>query len=279
MRIYRSVTFDIETGEKIAEDSFEYDGPIAECKGDVETETVQSPEAREALQAIMPALYRIGLAGQFGGVIPEGQFYGSAPQTSTGDYWADNSDKGYWSERDDEGKTYWIPSGGGDITGTATGTAGVTGADTRMPAPPGTLYSVPQAPINQLMNYYAGAMPSAANIGAISPEIKQAVAAPYLEAIGQVTEQFGGGMGSAMGGVSGAGAKVLQDSMTTMIPQYTQQLWNMVQPATLASATAASQAAMQEWGAETTARAAPYSAISDVAGGTMPTTVGGMTKK
>lgn len=32
MRVYRSITTDIETGEIIAEDSYEYCGPIAKCE-------------------------------------------------------------------------------------------------------------------------------------------------------------------------------------------------------------------------------------------------------
>jgi len=137
----------------------------------------------------------------------------------------------------------------------------------------------------------AGLMPSAANIGAIDPNIKEAVAAPYLEAIGQVTEQFGGGMGSARAGLSGAGANVLNKSMQTMIPQYTQSLWNMVQPglmteyqanvggteagwqAQLARAGAATSLAAQQYQAEQAARAAPYQALPGIVGGAMPSPV------
>ena len=240
MKIYTKVVIDIETGKMLDEESYEYDGPIAECKGGgfdpakvfdpanvwgeheggggMNTTIVTSPEARQLLEWLGPSLQRIG---EMGGA----------------------------------GKP---------------------------------LYDVPKAPIGRSMKYFRGAVPSAAglmptaeNIGAISPEIKQAVAAPYLEGIGQVTEQFGGGMGSAMGGVSGAGAKVLQDSMTQMIPQYTQQLWGMVQPgmqqewtaqtaANLAQAQTGAQMEQAEWGADVAARAAPYGLIPEMAGGSMP---------
>ena len=248
MKIYERIVIDIETGKILDEESYEYNGPIAECKGggggtpwyspqkmfdpgnvfgtydtgggggDINTTVVSSPEARQLLEWLGPSLRRIG---EMGGA----------------------------------GKP---------------------------------LYDVPKAPIGRSMKYFRGAVPSAAglmptaeNIGAISPEIKQAVAAPYLEGIGQVTEQFGGGMGSAMGGVSGAGAKVLQDSMTQMIPQYTQQLWGMVQPgmqqewtaqtaANLAQAQTGAQMEQQEWGADVAARAAPYGLIPEMAGGSMP---------
>lgn len=241
MKVFKSVTIDIETGKVLDEISYEYGGPVAECKsgrdfgkttldpgniygwrdsggGGMNTTIVSSPEARQLLEWLSPALKRIGKAG-----------------------------------------------GKGEA-----------------------LYDVPGAPIDQAMGYYQGAvpsasglMPSAENIGAIDPKIREAVAAPYLEGIGQATEQFGGGMGSARGGVSGAGAKVLQDSMTQMIPQYTQQLWGMVQPglqsewtaqtgANLARAQTGAQMAQQEWGADVASRAAPYGLIPEMAGGSMP---------
>jgi len=246
MKIYKSITIDIESGEVIAEDSFNYHGPIAECfgGGGVQTRTVQSPEARQALTAIMPALERIGLKGGEG-----------------------------------------LP-----------------------------LYDIPGAPIQPSMGYFAGAvpeqyqppsaaglMPSAASIGAISPQIKKAVAQPYLEAIGQVTEQFGGGMGSARGGLSGAGGEVLSQQMTKMIPQYTQQLWGMVQPglqtgyqaelgatqadwqaraaAGFAGAQTGAQMQQQQWAADVAARQAPFGMVPEIAGGAMPSTIGGTTKK
>ena len=39
MKIYRRVVIDIDSGKTIAEDSFEYSGPVAECKGGGETNT------------------------------------------------------------------------------------------------------------------------------------------------------------------------------------------------------------------------------------------------
>lgn len=249
MKIYKSVTVDIETGEVLTEDSYWHDGAISECKGggggtpwyspqkmfdpgnvfgtydtggggggDISTTIISSPEARQLLEWLSPALQRIG-------------------------------------ERGGEGQP---------------------------------LYDVPGAPTRKMMGYFgdavpsaSGLMPTAENIGAISPDIKRAVAAPYLEGIGQVTEQFGGGMGSGMGGVSGAGAKILQDSMTQMIPQYTQQLWGMVQPglqsewtaqtaANLAQAQTGAQMEQAEWGADVAARAAPYGLVPEMAGGSMP---------
>lgn len=254
MKIYRSITINIETGKVEAEDSYEYDGPISLCKGGVKTKTVQSPEAREALAAVMPALYRIGLFGGAG--LP----------------------------------LYNVP---GAPTDTAMGYFG-----SAVPSP----YQSPSLPST------AGLMPSSSNIGKISPEIRQAVGAPYLEAIGQVTEQFGGGMGSARGGLSGAGGEVLSQQMTKMIPQYTQQLWNMVSPglqqgyqsemakwqadlgaqqadwqaraaAGLAGAQTGAQMQQQRWAADVAARQAPFGPITEIAGGTMPSTIGGTTKK
>jgi len=71
MKVYRKVVIDIETGQTISEDSYEYNGPIAECKGGGKgrssTEYVQSPEAREIMEAMMPTIRRIGMAGETGG--------------------------------------------------------------------------------------------------------------------------------------------------------------------------------------------------------------------
>ena len=45
--------------------------------GDATTDYVQSPEAREIMQLLTPTIERIGMAGQYGGVIPEGMTYGA----------------------------------------------------------------------------------------------------------------------------------------------------------------------------------------------------------
>lgn len=217
MKIYTKTVIDMASGEMLESESFDYTGPVAECKGGVSTTTVTSPQAEQALGAVMPALERIGQMGSIG-----------AP-----------------------------------------------------------LYNVPQAPIGNIAQYYGGAgqamMPSAANIGAIDPNIQRAVAQPYEQAMGQIVEKFGGGMGSARGGLSGAGAKVLQDSAQQLIPQYTKSLWDMISPGLSASAMGGAQAASnlagQQWGAEVAARQAPFGPITQIGAGTMPTTLGGVSKK
>lgn len=236
MKIYTKVTIFMETGEVLNSESYEYDGPVAECKGGTSTKTVQSPEAREALAAYMPALHRMGQYGAAGAPLWD---TGQVPTWSLGQY----------------------PTQG---------------------------YQAPSA---------AGLMPSAANIGAIDPNIKAAVAGPYREALGNIVEGFGGGMGSARGGLAGAGGEVLAGAAERMIPQYTQQLWSMVQPglsqeyqaqvggtqagfqAQLARAAAASGLSVQQYQAEQAARAAPFQAMPAVVGGTMPQTFGSGTKK
>ena len=51
MKIYNSVTLSMTTGEAVAEDSFEYTGPVVECKGGGVTVPGPSAEERE-LQAM-----------------------------------------------------------------------------------------------------------------------------------------------------------------------------------------------------------------------------------
>ena len=63
MKIYTKVVFDMDSMDVIESEHFNYDGLVAECKGGTTTQYVQSPEAREALEAVMPALRRIGTTG------------------------------------------------------------------------------------------------------------------------------------------------------------------------------------------------------------------------
>jgi hypothetical protein len=242
MRVYSSVTISMETGEVLDSKSYEYTGPVAECKGKVKTKYVQSPQAQQALDAYMPALQRMGAYGATGAPLWD---TGQIPTWSLGYY-----------------------------------------------KPPTAGLEAPSA---------AGLMPTSANIGAIDPSIKGAVAAPYLEAIGQVTEQFGGGSGSARAGLSGAGGEVLARSMERMTPQYIQQLWGMVQPglsqeyaakvaagqqvygataqSNLARAAAASGLTLAQYQAQQAARAAPFQALPAIVGGSMPQAFGAGTKK
>lgn len=55
MKIYREITLSMETGEVLAEDSYEYDGPVAECKGggggnNEQPETAQEVELSKITQ-------------------------------------------------------------------------------------------------------------------------------------------------------------------------------------------------------------------------------------
>jgi len=55
MKIYRKVKIDIETGETLFEDSYEYNGEVAECKGGGgSVKYSMSPEQRKALHIVMP---------------------------------------------------------------------------------------------------------------------------------------------------------------------------------------------------------------------------------
>jgi len=51
MKIYNRVVIDVESGKIIEEDSFEYSGPLAECKGDTTVAAPQKTETEEATDA------------------------------------------------------------------------------------------------------------------------------------------------------------------------------------------------------------------------------------
>jgi hypothetical protein len=76
VKIYKTLVMDIKSGKTIFEDSYIYDGPIAECKGGSSTEYVQSPEAREIMEMMMPTVQRIAEAGQLGGTLWDIPSYG-----------------------------------------------------------------------------------------------------------------------------------------------------------------------------------------------------------
>jgi len=231
MKIYTKVTISMDTGEVLDSESYEHDGPIAECKGGggSNTEYVQSPQAQQIMEYMMPAAQRMG---EYGG----------------------------------SGKALW-------------NTGGLQSSLGLYPTSP---YNVPSS---QMM------MPSAANIGSIAPEIQEAAWQPYETAIGNVVEQFGGGMGSARGGVSGSGANLLSELTQEVAPQYTSSLWSMVQPGLaaeysgllgaeqaafggrLAQAQAGTQEALQQYMAQQAAKSAPYTGTAQLMGVSMPTAV------
>lgn len=70
MKVITKSVIDMETGKVLEQDSYEYDGPVAECKkgggGGGSTQYVQSPEARKMLRKMMPAVSKIGQAGKEG---------------------------------------------------------------------------------------------------------------------------------------------------------------------------------------------------------------------
>jgi len=238
MRIYTSITWDMSTLEEICSEGYEYNGPIAECKGggSTKTEYVQSPEAAALYEAALPGIQRMSQAAS------SGQPLWNAGNIST-------SSLGYYP----------------------------------------TSFSPYEVPSSSML------MPSAANLGNIAPEIRTAVWEPYQEAAGNLIEQYGGGYGSARGGVSGAGAGVLSDFYKEAAPQYASSLWGMVSPglsaeyqgllganqtaftSNVASQLARAQAATgltgQEYAARQAAYAAPYAGLGGIATGNIPTAV------
>jgi hypothetical protein len=67
MRISTRVVIDMETMEVVERCAFDYEGPVAECKGGGSTTTyAQSPEAAALYKAMLPAVHRISSAGAKG---------------------------------------------------------------------------------------------------------------------------------------------------------------------------------------------------------------------
>lgn len=65
MKVYRSITIDIDTLEVMKEDSFEYNGDVCECKGggDSKVEYSQSPAQAKVYKALYPQLRNIWSMG------------------------------------------------------------------------------------------------------------------------------------------------------------------------------------------------------------------------
>jgi len=254
-------------GKILSEKSYEYAGPVAECKkgggGGGSTEYVQSPEARQVMQLLMPTIQRMGVAGQYGGVIPEGTPMGGGFPAGVG------------------GK-------GGGVIGAATeGIGGMTGAA----APSGDMspgllwgpgsYDVP-TPYG--IPDITGMMPTSATMGAIAPEVRAGVMAPYVEASQQLGEQLATYGGSARGGMGGSAAAGLGRFWGDVGQQYGRDLWSMVQPAQQAGWQAELGRGRETWGAglgrardiwgqEQMAKQFPYTAIPGMFGASMPSPV------
>lgn len=229
MRIYTKVVIHIETGNVLESESYDYNGPIAECKGGSSTKVnyVQSPEARQALSAYMPALQKMGAAAEAG----EQLWNTSNIPTSSLSYY------------------------------------------------PTTPYSV--GGVEELLY----------QPGMLSEDVITGLQSPYLDYLGQAVEQFGGGYGSARGGISGAGQTVLNKALEYTAPNLALATQQMVSPALsqayqarigaeqagyggqLAQAAAATNLAGQQYSAEQAAMAAPYQALPSIVSGAMPTPV------
>jgi hypothetical protein len=69
VKIYEKIVIDLNTGKTIAEKSFNYNGPVAECKGggDATTTYTYPRELEQIYQALMPGVNRLGGLAQTGG--------------------------------------------------------------------------------------------------------------------------------------------------------------------------------------------------------------------
>jgi hypothetical protein len=127
--------------------------------------------------------------------------------------------------------------------------------------------------------------------GMISPEVIKGLQQPGLDIMGQAVEQFGGGYGSARGGISGAGQELFGRTARMIAPQMALATQQMVSPALqtaygarvgaqqaafggqLAAAQALAGTRGQEYAARQAAMYAPYQALSGVASQNVPTAV------
>lgn len=222
--------------------------------GGSSTEYVQSPEARQAMSLMMPAIERIGLAGQYGGYVPEGMT--ATPMASYG-----------------SGKTGF--GGGSPGQGSAWSAFGLqppqTTSTTNQPITPGLLWG----PGNYSVPDITSMMPTTQTMSSISPDVKAAVMAPYKEAEAQLMETLGagGGLGSARGGFSGQGAAGLGKYWADVAPEYTQSLWGMTAPALQAGWGAELSRSRDIWGQEQAAKQFPFQVIPSMFGQSMPTPV------
>jgi len=244
MKVITRIVIRMSDGSTISEDSYEYHGPVAECKkgggGESKTDYVQSPEARQIMNMFMPSIQRIAQAGAPGAPTGYGQLPGGYGQA-------------------------------GGVTGKMGSMPGIGGQPQPYGGPSGTLWDVGGYDVPSV----SGMMPSEATMGAISPEVRAGVMAPYKEAEQQLMETLGagGGLGSARGGFSGQGAAGLGKYWADAGQQYGQDLWGMVAPAQQAGWGAELGQAKDVWSQELMAKQFPYTVIPGMAGSSMPSPV------
>lgn len=91
MKVYTKIVIDMETLETIEEDSYEYEGPVAQCGGGgkggggSKVEYEQSPEQRQMYQQILPIVQRLSNSAQTGQSlynIPSAPQYPTLPSAS-----------------------------------------------------------------------------------------------------------------------------------------------------------------------------------------------------
>lgn len=104
MKIYNEIRIDMTTGETLSEDSFEYRGPVSECKGGGQTTTTVDPE----YNAGMLELSRENQ--QWANKLMNNYFYGT-------DYNPEESVYGFYGA---DGKFVEMPDYGSTVKGAAT---------------------------------------------------------------------------------------------------------------------------------------------------------------
>ena len=209
MKVYRRIILDIKTGSILYEDSYEYSGKIAECKGGGGSTVTeyQSPEQRQIYAEFLPIMQQLSASARGGPAAYDIPQYPGAPTAPSMQGTLSGVPPYQISQ-------YGIPQYG------QTPSYGVSGYD--VPGYGVSGYGVPNI---QSM------MPSQRWYSDLSPEVMAGIRAPYEDASKQLTESLGYSAGSPMAGASGvlggSQAKFWADAGTQM----GQQAWNMVSPA------------------------------------------------
>lgn len=196
MKIYNKVVIDMVSGDVIEEDSFEYDGAIAECKGgssQTKTEYVQSPEQRQVFAEVLPIIQE--MAAQRGEVlwdVAAGMPTVPTPLTA----------QGVMTGVETPSAVGVTPGMGGVLTGLAP-------------------YEIPEA-----------VMPSSGWFEGIAPEVRAGLWEPYKEAGMGLTEQMAsmGQLGSARAGVSAGAGAALGELSAQAATDVGLQAWQMTAP-------------------------------------------------
>ena len=269
MKVITKTVIRISDGKILEEESFDYNGPIAECKGGgSKVKYEQSPEQRQLFQMMMPMIRDV-----------IGSAVGTPHQIGT------------------EAKQVWVPASGGGYAGFTgdilPGLESIYGygsnyASRFSPYIPGhyetqqvPVMSTEKTPLYDIPEPYGipsteALKPTAGWWEDISPEVKQGLWAPWNEAADILTERLGsrGQAGSARGGYSGTAGAALGKLYSEAGKNVGLQGWQMTHPADLLGWQTELDRNKELWGSELSRNIAPFNlapAFMGTAGNLTPT--------